>query len=152
MDVLLGIGRVAELREKIDQILNAFARSGQRDLIVFIGDPDIEPGVLRQLDAALEGVERDGCESKAFGGGVEEIVAVRILHQVLPGVLDGRFVSALAPEIVRQIERSDDLIEELSVAFGGLRHGRDDYILRVSRPPRASERSSLRSSPPSELP
>ena len=45
-----------------------------------------------------------GGEAEALGGGVEEIVAVRIFDQVLPRIIDGRLVRAFASEIVRQIE------------------------------------------------
>ena len=118
MDVLLRIAGVAELREEVDHVLDAFARAGEGDFVILVGDPDVEPGVLRELDAALERVEVHRGESEALGGGVEEIVAVRILDQILPRVVDGRLVRAFASEIVRQIEWLDDLIEELGVALG----------------------------------
>ena len=37
---------------------------------------------------------------------------MRIVDQMLPGVFDRRLISAFAPEVVRQIERPDDLIEK----------------------------------------
>jgi len=57
-----------------------------------------------ELDAALQRIEVHRGESEALGGGVEEIVAVRILDEVLARILDGRLVRAFASEIVRQIE------------------------------------------------
>ena len=51
---------------------------------------------------------------------------VRILDEMLPRVFDRGFVGALAPEIMRQIERANDLIEELCVTFGRFGHGLDD--------------------------
>ena len=66
---------------------------------------------------------------------------MRIFDQVLPRVLDCRFIGAFAAEIVRQIERSDDLIEELHVAFGGLGHTRSIISFALSPPLRAPEQS-----------
>ena len=81
--MLLGIARVAQLRQEINQILNPFARAGECDFVVLIGDPHVEPRVLWQFDAALECVERDGSEAEAVSGRFEEVVAVRILDEVL---------------------------------------------------------------------
>src|ERR1051325_5574398 len=41
---------------------------------------------------------------------------------MLPRILDGRLVGALAPEIVAEVERSDDLIEEPRITFGRFGH------------------------------
>src|SRR5205085_11523128 len=90
--------------------------------VVFIGDPDVEPRVLRKLYAAVQRVEGDRGEAEALGGGLQEIVAMRVIDQMLPRILDRRLVRAFASEIVRQIEWADDLIEELRVSFCRLRH------------------------------
>ncbi len=57
-----------------------------------------------------------GGESEAFGRSDEELVAVRVLDEVLAGVVDGRFVGSFPAEVVAQIERSQDLFEDLGVA------------------------------------
>src|SRR4029079_2773290 len=118
VDVLLGVAGVAELREQIDHVLKPVARAGEGHLVVRVGDPDVTAGVLRQLDAALQRVERDRGKTEALGRGLEEIVAVRVLDQVLARVVDGRLARLLAPEVVRQVEGANELFEDLRVPLG----------------------------------
>ena len=96
---------------------------------------------LTEVTRMADETERDGGEAEARGGDREEVVAVRIFDQVLPRVLDCGFVRALAAKIVRQIERSDDLIEELRVAFGGLGHTGSIISFGLNRRRRAPEQS-----------
>ena len=93
------------------------------NLVVFVRDPDVQPGVLRQLDH-FERLPRDGGEAKALRGGEEEVVAMRIVDQILARVVERSLVGALATEIVTEVERTDDLIENLGVTLGGFGHGK----------------------------
>src|SRR5436189_3312245 len=122
MDVLFGISRVAELRQEIDQVLNALARSGQRDFVVLVGDPEVEPRLLRQFDSPLERLARDRGKAQPLCGSEQEVTAMRIFDQMLTRILDRRLVGALAPEVVAEIERPDDLVEKLRVTFRRFGH------------------------------
>src|SRR5207237_612295 len=52
VNVLLGIVRVAKLREEVDHVLQPLARAGEGDLFVLVGAPGVEPGALRPLHGA----------------------------------------------------------------------------------------------------
>src|SRR2546423_14259868 len=120
----MGFGGSGGVGKRGNEVLDALLCPGQGAFIALIGDPDVEPRIFRQLDPTLQCVERDWSEAEACGGGLEEVVAVRVFDQMLPCVFDRCFIRALAAEVMRQIERTNDLIEELRVTFDRLGNDR----------------------------
>src|SRR5581483_2066291 len=74
------------------------------------------------LDAVLQRIEADRLKAEAVGCRFEELVAMRIVDQMLARVVDCRLVRALTTEVMAQVKGPDDLVENLCVTFRGSRH------------------------------